>query len=329
MLARLFTEQFAFSKGDSVVVIGLGRFGGAVANSLMQLGHDVMGIDRDAEPVHEWADLLTHAVQADSTNAMTMRQLGVADFSHAIVGIGGDLAASLMTVMALIELEIPDIWVKAMTAEHGKIAERIGAHHVVYPEDDMGRRVARLITGRMMYYIEVGEGFAVAKVVAPRVIAADALARAAIRERFGVTLIGIQREGGHFEHATPDSQVNDGDVLIVAGPSGQIEKFAGYADRLEPGAAPATKEKPPNGNAVIGQPDEKWGERPLALVVLKPGFEGQVTEHAIRNFAAHLVEATGISRHGVLLQVRFVKALAKTSVGKINKREMRETMLTA
>ena len=72
-----------------MVVIGLGRFGGAVANSLMQLGHDVMGIDRDPEPVHEWADLLTHAVQADSTNAMTMRQLGVADFSHAIVGIGG------------------------------------------------------------------------------------------------------------------------------------------------------------------------------------------------------------------------------------------------
>ena len=70
-MARLFTEQFAFSKGDSVVVIGLGRFGGAVANSLMQLGHDVMGIDRDPEPVHEWADLLTHAVQADATSAMT------------------------------------------------------------------------------------------------------------------------------------------------------------------------------------------------------------------------------------------------------------------
>ena len=79
--------------------------------------------------------------------------------------------------------------------------------------------------------------------------------------------------------------------------------------------------------AVIGLPDEKWGERPLALVVLKPAFEGQVTEHAIRNFAAHLVETTGISRHGVLLQVRFVKALAKTSVGKINKREMRETFI--
>lgn len=77
--------------------------------------------------------------------------------------------------------------------------------------------------------------------------------------------------------------------------------------------------------AVIGLPDEKWGERPMALVVLKPDFEGRVSEHAIRNFAAHLVETTGISRHGVLLQVRFVQALAKTSVGKINKREMRES----
>jgi fatty-acyl-CoA synthase len=78
--------------------------------------------------------------------------------------------------------------------------------------------------------------------------------------------------------------------------------------------------------AVIGVADEKWGERPLALVVLKPECVGTVSEHAIRNFAAHLVDSTGISRHGVLLQVRFVKALAKTSVGKINKREMREAL---
>ena len=81
--------------------------------------------------------------------------------------------------------------------------------------------------------------------------------------------------------------------------------------------------------AVIGVADEKWGERPLALVVVKPEYEGRVSEHALRNFAARLVESTGISRHGVLLQVRFVKALAKTSVGKINKREMRESMTAA
>ena len=113
MLAKLFTEQFAFSSGDSVVVIGLGRFGCSVAQSLMRLGHDVMGIDRDPEPVQYWADILTHAVQADSTNVNIMRQLGVADFSHAIVGIGTDLSGSLMTIMALTELRIKDIWVKA------------------------------------------------------------------------------------------------------------------------------------------------------------------------------------------------------------------------
>ena len=117
-MGKLFTEQFAFAAGDSVVVIGLGRFGGAVAQSLMSLGHDVMGIDRDAEPVQLWADRLTHAVQADATNVIVMRQLGVADFRHAIVGIGDNLAASLMTLMALTELGVADIWLKALTEDH-------------------------------------------------------------------------------------------------------------------------------------------------------------------------------------------------------------------
>ncbi len=256
-LGKLFTEQFSFSQRESIVVIGLGRFGNAVADALIDLGHDVMGIDSEEGPVQACASRLTHAVQADSTDVQVLRQLGVADFAHAVVGIGNDMAASLMTVAALTELKIPDIWVKAMSPAHGHIAERIGAHHVVYPEDDMGRRVARLITGRMMDYIEVGEGFAVAKVVAPHNIIEDALARAAIRDQFGVTLVGIQRCGGHFEHATPDSQVKDGDILIVAGPSGQIEKFAGYSAPPAPAPAPAKEEKPLSENPVIGHPDEK------------------------------------------------------------------------
>jgi trk system potassium uptake protein TrkA len=231
LLARLFTEQFAFSKGDSVVVIGLGRFGGAVAHSLMQLGHDVMGIDCDPEPVHEWADLLTHAVQADATSAMTMRQLGVADFAHAIVGIGGDLAASLMTVMALTELQIPDIWVKAMTPEHGKLAERIGAHHVVYPEADMGQRVAHLISGRMIDYIEFDDGFAIAKIHAPAATHELTLAESGVREKFGITVVGIKRAHEDFQHATPESAVRAGDLLIVSGPTKKVEAFAASSRR--------------------------------------------------------------------------------------------------
>ncbi|WP_349569117.1 potassium channel family protein [Azotobacter salinestris] len=228
MLAKLlFTEQFAFSKGDSVVVIGLGRFGSSVARSLMRLGHDVMGIDRDPEPVHAWADLLTHAVQADSTNTMVLRQLGVADFSHAIVGIGTDLAASLMTIMALSELGIKDIWAKALTAEHGQIAQRIGAHHVVYPEADMGERVAHLISGRMVDFIEFDDGFAIAKIHAPAPTHNLRLADSSVRGKYGVTVVGLKRANENFRHATSDTLILPGDLLIVSGPTHQIQAFAG------------------------------------------------------------------------------------------------------
>jgi trk system potassium uptake protein len=228
-LGKLFTEQYAFAQGDSVLVIGLGRFGGAVAHSLMELGHDVMGIDRDAEPVQAWADRLTHAVQADGTNVQVLRQLGGADFTHAIVGIGTDLACSLMTVMALSELGIKDIWVKALTPEHGQIAQRIGAHHVVYPEADMGERVAHLITGRMIDYIEFDDGFAIAKIRAPHPAHHKVLAESLIRERFGVTVVGVKRAHEDFQHATPDTLILPGDLLIVSGATKKVEKFASYS----------------------------------------------------------------------------------------------------
>jgi len=229
LLARLFTEQYSFAKGDSVVVIGLGRFGSSVAQSLVHLGHDVMGIDRDELLVREWADLLTHAVQADSTNTAIMRQLGVADFSHAIVGIGTDIAASLMTLMVLTELGIKDIWVKALTAEHGQIAERIGAHHVVYPEANMGERVAHLISGRMMDFIEFDDGFAIARIHAPASAHQQTLGESMIREKFGVTVVGIKRAHEDFQHATPSSRILPGDLLIISGPTRKIELFAGKA----------------------------------------------------------------------------------------------------
>lgn len=232
MLAKfLFTEQFAFSKGDSVLVIGLGRFGSAVAQSLMRLGHEVMGIDQDEGRVHLWADLLTHTVEADSTSAMVLRQLGAADFAHAIVGIGSDLAASLMTIMALTELGIKDIWVKAASMEHGQIAQRIGAHHVVYPEAYMGERVAHLITGRMADYIELEDGFCVAKIHAPAITHNRTLAESGVREKFGVTVVGVKRTHEDFQHAVPATLILPNDLLIVSGPTHKIENFAGHTKR--------------------------------------------------------------------------------------------------
>jgi trk system potassium uptake protein TrkA len=214
------------SSGDSVVVIGLGRFGSAVAQSLVQLGHDVLAIDESAELVQRWADRLTHVVEADTCDAETLRRLGVQDFPHAVVGIGTDIEASVLTVLALEELRVPDIWAKAVNANHGRILERTGAHHVVYPEAAMGQRVAHLVTGKMIDFIEFDDGFAIVKTRAPQDAMGKTLAESGLRSKHGVTVVGVKRPRTDFTYATPETVIERGDLLIVSGPTKLVEKFA-------------------------------------------------------------------------------------------------------
>jgi trk system potassium uptake protein len=116
-----------------VLVIGLGRFGTALAETLSVHGHEVLGVDLDPELVQRAVDRLTHVVQADATNLAAMRQLGASDFQHAVVAIGDQIEASILSTAVLVDLGVPDIWAKAITAAHGKILQRVGAHHVVLP----------------------------------------------------------------------------------------------------------------------------------------------------------------------------------------------------
>jgi len=211
---------------DAVVVIGLGRFGGAVAEALTELGHEVLGIDEDAAIVQAWAERLTHVVQADTTDTETLRRLGVQDFPRAVVAIGTDIEASVLTVLALTELGVPDIWAKALSGKHGRILERTGAHHVIYPEADMGRRVAHLVAGRMMDFMELDDGVAICKTRVPAEAAGRTLADCGLRKRYGVTVVGVKRPGEPFAHATAETVVRTGDLLIVAGTARQLEAFA-------------------------------------------------------------------------------------------------------
>jgi trk system potassium uptake protein TrkA len=211
---------------DGVVVIGLGRFGGAVAESLLRLGHDVLGIDEHEQLVQQWSERLTHVVQADATNGETLRSLGVHDFKHAVVGIGTDIEASVLTVLALSELGVADIWAKALGAKHGRILERTGAHHVIYPEAAMGERVAHLVTGRMIDFIELDDGYAIVKTRAPQEAIGKTLAQCSLRSRYGVTVVGVKRPRAEFTTAQPDTRVEQGDLLIVAGPTELVEAFA-------------------------------------------------------------------------------------------------------
>lgn len=213
-------------KEDSVVVIGLGRFGSQVADSLVRLGHEVLGIDQDHKLVQLWADRLTHVVQADATDSETLRQLGVADFSRAVVGIGTGIEASVLTVLTLAEIGVEDIWAKATSAKHGKILSAVGAHHVIYPEAAMGDRVAHLITSRMLDFIEFDDRFALAMTRVPPSATNRTLRDLGLRSRFGITVVGVKRPGEDFVFAEPDSVVPADGVLIVAGTADQVQRFA-------------------------------------------------------------------------------------------------------
>jgi trk system potassium uptake protein TrkA len=211
---------------DSVVVVGLGRFGSGVASSLSEMGHDVLGIDSDADAVQAQTGRLAHVVQADATDIEALKQLGAGDFRHAVVCIGQNLEASVLTILNMSQLGVKDIWAKANSQQHGRIAERIGAHHVVYPEFEMGERVAHLVTGKMIDFIEFEDGFAIAKTHTPREAQGKTLAESAIRTRHGVTIVGIKRRHQDFIYAQADTMVQPGDFLIVAGPTSAIERFA-------------------------------------------------------------------------------------------------------
>ena len=211
--------------GVSVVVIGLGRFGTAVATSLVRLGQEVLAIDEDEALVQRWSDDLTHVVRADSTDDEALRQLGIGDFDRAVVAIGADIEASVLTVLNLSEAGVADIWAKAITRKHGKILESVGAHHVVYPEHSMGERVAHVLTGEMMDYIEFDDDFSIARARAPRETWDRTLADSAPRTRHGVTIVGVKRHGEDFTYARPETTVTRHDQLIVSGPTDRVERF--------------------------------------------------------------------------------------------------------
>ena len=212
-----------------VLVVGLGRFGSAVAGSLMRMGHEVLGVDSDAQIVHALADELTQTVEADTTDPDALRALGAADFSAAVGGIGSDIEASVLTVLGLSDLKVPAIWAKATNENHGRILQRTGAHHIVFPEARMGERVAHLLNGRLMDFIQFDDRFAIAKLLAPESIVGVTLEMSNVRQKYGVTVVGIKRVDQDFVYAVPDTWVLPDDVLIISGTIENIERFSALA----------------------------------------------------------------------------------------------------
>jgi len=211
---------------DAVLVVGLGRFGAAIADALARMGHEVLAVVRNPKLVQEWAGRLTHVVEADATNPEALQQLGVKDFAIAVVGVGTSIEASVLATANLVDLGVKQIWAKAITAAHGRILERIGAHHVVYPEADAGERVAHLVSGKLLDYIEFDDGFAIVKMRPPMETQGFTLGESNVRRKYGVTVVGVKSPGEDFTYARPETKVSSHDLLIVSGHSQLIERFA-------------------------------------------------------------------------------------------------------
>jgi trk system potassium uptake protein TrkA len=211
---------------DQTLVIGLGRFGRALAVTLTRLGHDVLGVDASPRVVQACSTEMTHVVQADATDAEALRQVGAGDFGRAAVAIGTDIQASILATYALVDLGVPRIWAKAVTAQHGAILERVGAQRVVYPEREMGERVAHTMVGRTIDYVELDEDFVLIETTAPRERTGLNLKDAELRKRYGVTVVAVKTPGGAFTYATPDTVINLGDLMVVAGEREKAEAFA-------------------------------------------------------------------------------------------------------
>jgi trk system potassium uptake protein len=213
-------------KDAPVLVIGLGRFGAATSGQLDRLDREVLAVDEDQGLVQKWSERVTHAVQADARNIDALRQIGAQDFAVAVVAVGSSIEASVLITANLVDLGIPEIWAKAISQSHGKILSRIGANHVIYPEAEAGERVAHLVSGRMIDFIEFDDDFALVKMYAPKPIHGISLADAHVRQKFGVTIVGVKAAGQDFTYATAETVVNSRDLIIVSGNSADIDKFA-------------------------------------------------------------------------------------------------------
>jgi len=207
-------------------VIGLGRFGTSVALSLQELGHEVLAIDSDEDRVQKLSDEVTHVVQADTTDENSLNALGMRNFDAVVVAIGEDVQANVATTLLLKEMGIPYIIAKARNALHGKMLEKIGADRVVYPEREMGQRVAHsLVSANVLDYIELSPSLSLVEVTAPGVFVGRTLAEANMRARYGVNVVAIKRYEDLIVPPQPDEIIHECDVMIVIGPTEGLQRL--------------------------------------------------------------------------------------------------------
>lgn len=216
------------------VVIGIGRFGKALAERLCELGHEVLAIDKDEEEIQKISESVTHAVTADATDESVLRSLGVRNFDVGVVSIGSDIQSSIIITLMLKELGVKYVVAKAQNDIHAKVLYKIGADRVVFPERDMGERVAHnLIATNILEFIELSPEHSIIEFAIPQSWAGKNLRDLNLRARYGVNVVAIRNINYDDEmNVSPkaDNEIKEGDVLIVIGDNEDLRKLEKKAE---------------------------------------------------------------------------------------------------
>lgn len=208
------------------VVIGLGRFGQSVAETLYSLGHDVLAIDNDEDIIQEISDKVTHAVQMDATDEYALRTLGIRNFDVAVVTMGSNLQSSIMVTLILKEAGVKYIIAKGQSEIHAKVLSKIGADRVILPEKDMGVRVAHnLISSNLLDYIELSPDYSVAEIQAPSAWYGKNILDLDVRSRYGINIMAIRSGDDINISPTAKDEIHEGDVIVCIGSTEDLSRL--------------------------------------------------------------------------------------------------------
>lgn len=212
--------------GKQFAVFGLGSFGKSVALTLQSFGCDVIAVDNCYEKIQDIADSVSYAMCGDVTEPEFMKTIGARNLDGAVIAISENLEAAIMATMISKEMGISYVLVKAMDELQGKILEKIGADSIVYPEIDMGERVAKkLISTEFIDWIELSSDYSLTEKLIPKQWEGKSLAELRVREKFGINVIGILKEDKMDMALDPSKPLQADDMLFIIGKNSDLEKF--------------------------------------------------------------------------------------------------------
>ena len=212
---------------DSFVVIGLGSFGMSLARELYRMGHEVLAVDKNEDVVHRIADSVSHAITADARDEQVLKSIGVRNFDYA-VAFAENIQDNILITLMLKELGCKNVIAKGNDYLHVKVLKRIGADRIVFPEADMGIRIAQLIaSSNIIDYIDISEEYSIVEVGAPSRWCGKSIRQIDVRAKYGINILAVKNQDGSAINVSPEPDyiIRRGDVLVVIGANDDIRQL--------------------------------------------------------------------------------------------------------